>query len=200
MNLGLGQLDGRRDAADQASAADWREYGFHLRQVFENLQPDGALAGDNFFVVIRRHDDVAVLGGQFFGLQLAFSAAGADEHDLGAEGCRGFALDGGSVVGHHDDRFHAQRTGGVGNALRVIAARVGDDAALALSFGERSDFVVRAAEFESADGLLIFRLEEEPGFARLDGRWRLSPHSQGKFNQAGADSYALESGPGFVDI
>ena len=80
VDFGLGQLDGRGHAADEASAADRGEDGFDFGQVFENFESDGALSGDDFFVVVGRHDDVAVLGGEFFGFQ------------LGARRCRGLPV------------------------------------------------------------------------------------------------------------
>src|SRR5579863_2223043 len=49
----LGQLDSGSHSADQTSAADWRENGFDFRHIFENLQSDRALAGDDLFVVVR---------------------------------------------------------------------------------------------------------------------------------------------------
>ena len=64
----LAQLDGGSDAADHAAAADRREHGFDIRQVFENLQVPSCLAGNDLFVVIGRNDHVAVLRCEFFGL------------------------------------------------------------------------------------------------------------------------------------
>ena len=58
-------------------------------------------------------------------------------------------------------RLHAEGAGRVGDALRVIAAGVGDDAATALVVGERADLVVGAAQLEGADRLQAFRLEKE---------------------------------------
>ena len=121
---------------------------------------------------------------------MTFCATGADENDLGAQRGCGFALDGRSVVGHDDDRFHAQRASGVGYALRVVAAGVGDDAALAVDFRKRGDLVVGSAEFESADGLLVFGFEKEPA-GRVGGM---------EFDQAGAGGDALEAGAGFLDV
>ena len=43
----------------------------------------------------------------------------------------------------------------------MVAAGVGDDAALAVFFRERGDLVVGSAQFEGADGLLVFGLEVE---------------------------------------
>jgi hypothetical protein len=45
--------------------------------------------------------------------------------------------------------------------LRVVSAGVCNDASAALIFGERKNFVVGAAELESAYGLEVFELEEE---------------------------------------
>src|SRR5215831_2531516 len=43
----------------------------------------------------------------------------------------------------------------------MIAAGVGDDAAVAFLVCERGDFVIGSAEFEGADGLLVFRFEKQ---------------------------------------
>ena len=102
-------------------------------QIFENLEAYGALSGDDLFVVVGRDDDVSVLGGEFFSFGLALVGAGADDDDFCAEFGSGLALDGRCVVGHDDDAFDLERAGGVGNALGVVAAGVGDDASV--SFG-----------------------------------------------------------------
>ena len=52
IDFGPGELDSGCDAADQASAAAGREDGFDVGQVFENFESDGALAGNDFFVVV----------------------------------------------------------------------------------------------------------------------------------------------------
>src|SRR3712207_7533004 len=38
------------------------EHRLHFGQVFQDLEPNGALAGDQGLVVVRRHQDVAMLG------------------------------------------------------------------------------------------------------------------------------------------
>ena len=101
-----GEFDRGSDAADQSSAANWSKDGFDFRQVFEDLEADGALTGDDLFVVVGRHDYVAVLGGEFFGFELAFGAAGTYEYDLGTQCRRCLALDRGGIVGHDDDGLH----------------------------------------------------------------------------------------------
>src|SRR5579863_1394646 len=103
VNFRICQLDRRGDAADQASAANGAKDGFDVGQVFENFEADCALTGDDFFVVVGRDDDVAVLGGEFLGFGLAFLAAGADENDFRTEFGGGLALDDWGVVRHDDD-------------------------------------------------------------------------------------------------
>ncbi len=79
----------------------------------------------------------------------------------------------------------------VGHALRVVAARVGNDSALAVFFRERGDLVVGAAELEGADGLLIFGLEEETAGG---GFW------MSEFDQRSAEGDAFEAGLGRTDV
>ena len=54
-----------------------------------------------------------------------------------------------------------ESAGGIGDPLGVVAAGVGDHSTLTIFFREGGDFVVGAAEFKGADGLLVFRLEQE---------------------------------------
>ena len=67
----------------------------------------------------------------------------------------------GALLGMTMTAFDAERAGGVGDTLGVIAAGVGDDAALSFCLREGGDLVVGSAEFEGADGLLVFGLEVE---------------------------------------
>src|SRR5208283_2801432 len=75
--------------------------------------------------------------------------------------------------------------------LRVIAAGVGDDTASAVLIGKRSDLVIRSAQFESADGLLVFRFEEEAASAVF---------SQGEFDQLCTNRDAVERRLRGVDV
>ena len=128
---------------------------------FDDFEAAGGLAGDDLLVVVGRDDDVAVLAHEFFGLGEALAGGDADVDDFGAEGERGGALDGGGVRGHDDDGLGADFAGGVGDALGVVAAGVGDDAAGDFFGRELEDLVGRAADFEAADGLQAFGLEPD---------------------------------------
>ncbi len=152
-----------------------------------------------------------MLGGEFLGFELAFRAAGAYQYDVGAKGGSCLALDGGRVIGHDDDGFHAEGAGGVGDALRVIAAGVGDDAALSFFFGEGCDLVIGSAQFEGADGLLVFGLQEEAAVGVGEGDSHVSQRRGDmghprfrrcgiEFDQGRAGGDALEAGAGGVDV
>ena len=49
------QLDRRGDAGDQSAAADRHEHRRDVRALLEDLEPGGALAGDDPRVIERRH-------------------------------------------------------------------------------------------------------------------------------------------------
>ena len=103
----------------------------------QNFQPHRALARNDLFVVVRRNDGVSVLGGEFFRFRSDALAAGPDSHDFRAQAGRCLAFDRGRIPRHHDDGFDSERPRGIGHALRMIAAGIGDDSALSSSFGVR---------------------------------------------------------------
>ncbi len=122
---------------------------------------------------------------------MPLGAARADEDDLGAQSGCGVTLDRWSVLRHDDNGLHAQRPRRIRHALRVVAAGVGDDTALAVFLRERGDLVVGAAKFESADGLLVFGLEEEAAWV-LGGEF--------EFDQRRMEGDAVEAGLGGADV
>ncbi len=127
--------DRRRDAGGEAAAADRDEDGRHVRQVGNDLEPDRPLPGDDPIVVVWRDDRQAAFGGQPFGGRLALVARGADRDDLGPVGGDPLSLDGRGVRRHHHDRRRAEEASRPGDALGVVARRVGDDAAGTVCLG-----------------------------------------------------------------
>ena len=132
-----------------------------------------------------------MLSGERFGLGFPLVGSGADQDNFGSQFGGGFALDQRSIVGHHDYRFHLERSRRVGDALGVIAAGIGDNAALALGLGEGSDLVISSAKLEGADGLFVLGLEKET--ARVGAAER-------KFDQFGVQGDALQAGLRFCDV
>ena len=56
--LGPQRAHGRGDARQQAAAAERRDDGVDVRQIFEDLEADGAVAGDEP-IVVERMDEVS---------------------------------------------------------------------------------------------------------------------------------------------
>ena len=156
---GLSCLTAAATPAKQAAAGDGSEDEVDIGSDFDDFKAAGGLAGDDLLVVVGRNDDVAVLADQFVGFGKALAGGDADIDDLSAHGERGGALDGGGVGGHDDDGFGADFARGIGYALGVVAAGIGDDAAGDFFRGELEDLVGRAADFECADGLEGFGFE-----------------------------------------
>ena len=153
------QFDCGCDAAKQPAAADGGQHEIDLGQVFENFEAASSLPGDNGRVVIRLDDRVAVECSQLLGALFALQAGGADGDDLRTECFRCLSLDRGGIRRHDDHGPRAEYAGGVGDALGMIAARIGDESALESFPGERRGFVIRAAQLETADRLHGFGLE-----------------------------------------
>ncbi len=163
LHVGAQALDGGGDAAEEASAGDGSEDEIDVGELFDDFEAAGGLAGDDLLVVVGRNDDVAVPANEFFGLGETLAGGDADVDDFGAVGESGRALDGGGVRRHDDHCFRADLARSVGDALGVVAAGVGDDAAGDFFRRELEDLVGSAAELEAADGLEAFGFE--PDFA-----------------------------------
>src|SRR5581483_1128505 len=135
-----------------------------------DFKPAGALAGDDLLVVIGWNHHIAVLAYELFGFCEPLAGGRTNVDDLRAESKRGSALDGGGIGGHDDDGSTPRRrrpvTGDpvlrpdlscrIGHTLRVIAARIGDDAARDLLRRQLKNFVGCTANLEGADGLKTF--------------------------------------------
>jgi hypothetical protein len=84
-DLGIGKLDRGGHPGDEPSAADRGKDGLDFREVFENFQSDGALTGNDLFIVVGRNNDVSVPGCQFFGFGLALVGARTYENNFGSQ-------------------------------------------------------------------------------------------------------------------
>ena len=124
-----------------------------------DLEADRALAGDDPRVVegrdVLERASVADLRRHALALVARVGAA----HDLGAVGGGARDLDGRGVLGHHDRGRDAEQRSGGGDALGVVAARVGDDAALDRLERGRGERVEGAAELERARALQALGLD-----------------------------------------
>ena len=121
-----------RDPRDEPAAADRHDQRVELVRVLEQLERDGALAGDDVVVVERVDVRASALARDLErdGVRLVVAAVG--EHGL-----RAAALDRGELRERHALRQHdrdgsADELRGERDALAVIAGGRGDDAGGAL--------------------------------------------------------------------
>ena len=157
--VGLQALDGEGDAADQAAAADGADHLLHVGELLQNLQADGALAGNDVGVVEGMGEGVAVELGQAVGLPGSVVIHAGDQDHFRAVALGGLHLADGGAGGHADDGLDAQLGGGQGDALGVVAGGAGDDTALGLIGGQRTDLVVSAADLEGTGQLQVLSLD-----------------------------------------
>jgi len=164
-----GKLDGGGDAAEQAAAADGGENQVDGGELLDDFEAAGGLPGDDLGGVVGWNHGVAVEGDELFGFEAPVGGGGADLDDLGTQCASSGFLDLGGVAGHDDDGAGSEGAGGVGYALGVVAAGVGDDAAVELFGRKLRDHVVGSAKLEAADGLLAlgFDVEVEVGLGKM---------------------------------
>ena len=115
-----------------------------------------ALARDDVRVIVRRDQDVAVLGGQLVRDRLTRCDLGIVDYDLGAVVARGGQFLRRRILRHDDGGMHAHDLAHQRQRLGVVARRVGDDAVRPLLIAQPADRVVCAAELEHADVQLAF--------------------------------------------
>ena len=164
LDVGAQALRGDRDAGEQSTAADGSDDDVDVGRVAQDLQRNGSLPGDDERIVERGHERRTQFDGDALRCGQGTGKAFAFEHDPRAVmfGIRG--LGEGCVDRHHDGRRDAERSGVVGDALRVVAGRRGDHAALALFGAEPQQEVARAALFERRGELEV--LEFQPHTTR----------------------------------
>src|SRR6185369_4585756 len=135
----------------EAAAADGDDDDVDVGEVLEDLEADGALAGDDVGVVVGRDEGHGPFGDELPGDGLACGLG--DEDDLGAVAAGRFDLQRGRHVGHDDGDGDAEGPAGVGEGLAVVAGGVRDHAGAAAVEVEAVQGVRRAAELEGADRL-----------------------------------------------
>ena len=161
LHLRPDRLDVAGDPADEAAAAHGHEDRRDaVLSVPQNLVADRALSRDHERIVEGMDERHPVLLHERVAVRLRVAITVADEHDLGAHVAHGVHLDLRRRLRHDDDGPQPELSRGIGDALRVIAGAGRDDAARALLGGEMRDAVVRAAQLEAEDRLLILALEQ----------------------------------------
>ncbi len=160
-DLGPQRLDIGRHAGDQPAAADGHEDGVDRPLVLaQDLHRHRALAGDHVGVVEGMHEAQSLRLLQFQRVRMGVAVAVAVQHDLAAQRMHGVDLQLRCRHRHHDDGAAAQLLRRQRHALRVVAGRGADDAARQRLGVQVRHLVVRAAQLEAENRLLVFALEQ----------------------------------------
>ncbi len=115
-------------------------------------------------MIERRDDRELLLASDLLRLDAPVLGRAAREYDLAAPFLDACDFHGRRRFGHHDHGAHAELLRGKRYGLAVIPRGKRDDAALARGVGQFADGVVRAADLERADRLLVLELEVRPQF------------------------------------
>ncbi len=129
LDRGLDVLGGDGDAANDPAAADRHDDAVEVGRVLEHLDADRALSGDDLVVVIGVDEKEALFLDQGLGGDLAVGQRLARQDDTGAMRPGALDLGRGRRLRHHDGGRDAEPLGMIGDGLRMIAGRHGDDAA-----------------------------------------------------------------------
>ncbi len=164
LDVGAHLFDVGRHARDQSAAADGAEDGVDRRLVLaQYLHGDGALSGDHIGIVERVHESELSFFLKLIRVAAGIAVAVAVQHDLHgtlAEMLDRVDLDLRRGGRHHDDSLASEAVGGERYALRMVARRGGDHAALELLGSELRHLVVCAAQLEREHRLHVFALEQ----------------------------------------
>ena len=129
------------------------------RAGLEDLQTDGALAGDDGLIVERRHILQALELGEFLGLGLGGVEVLAVQDDLAAETAHGVDLDRRGGHRHDDDRAQAEFAAGEGHTLSMVAGGRGDHTGTTDELGHA---VEGSTQLETVHRLQVFTLDQHP--------------------------------------
>ena len=153
------RLDGDRDTGDQAAATRGYDDGGGVGHLLDDLEPEGALAGDDVAVVERVDEHCPGLLGELRRRGQAVLEHARREPDVGAVAAGSPLLRDRRAVGHEDGGRDAVLLRGQRDALRVVAGRGRHDAEGTLLVGEPGDPDGGAADLERAGALEVLALE-----------------------------------------
>jgi hypothetical protein len=123
-------LDRRRHTRDETAAADGDHHRIEVGDLVEDLESHRPLTSDDFRILEGVDKGEVVLVTQLVGVSQHLIEALSVELDTGPQLAGAGDFDQRCGLGHHDQRLGADRGGGVGDTLRMVAGRGGDHPAL----------------------------------------------------------------------
>ena len=153
---GIEHLNGHGDTADQTAAADGHNNLGCIRQLLQDLQADGALAGDHIGIVKGVSKGVTL----FFGKTLSFPGCivinTGNQNHFCAIALSSFHLADGGAGRHANNRLNAQLGGRERHTLGMVTGRACDHAPGGFFRCQRPDLVVGTPELKCAGQLQVF--------------------------------------------
>jgi len=155
-------LDRRRDAGEEAAAAERHDHGPDVRRLLQDLEPARALAGDDVDVVEGMDQDRAGLRLELVRSDQALVDRGPDELDVGAVRAGGVLLRDRCAVGHEDGRLDAEQLRRERDTLGVVAGAGRHHTLGPLLLRQLGDPQVRSADLERSGPLEVLALDPDP--------------------------------------
>jgi len=159
-------LDDSANTRDQPSAADRGDHDVEITDVFEQLEGERPLTGDDVVVVEWRNEHAPVLSTIDFATVAGSSGAAIVEMELPPVAFDSGNLHLGRVGRNHDGGGCTHHGGSQRHGRTVVAGGEGDDAGLPLCRGQLEHPVQRPAELERAGSLEALELDVHLCLAR----------------------------------
>jgi radical SAM superfamily enzyme YgiQ (UPF0313 family) len=181
--------DRGRDSRGESPTSPGGHDGVGVREVFEDLETDGAVAGHHVDVV-ERVDEGAFDTRDAPGLERPPPLVEGDLHDAPAQARHGLELGvGGGLRGEHG-AGEPPLPRPPGDALGHVPRGGGHDALRQLARREARDRVRRAADLERAGGLQVLELQEDVR----------GPIDEAQADERSPDRRLADGAPGLLDL
>ena len=154
-------LDGECHAGDQSAAADGDDNFINVCHLIQDLQTDGALSGNDVFVVEGVDKGVVVFLLEFHSLVVGVVIDTLDHADLCAVALGRLYLGDRCAVRQADERFHVVLCRSQRYALGMVAGRAGDNATSLFFVRQLGHHVIGATHLKGTGHLEIFGFQKQ---------------------------------------
>ena len=154
-------LNGKCHAGDQSAAANGDDHCVHVCHLIQNFQTDGALSGDDVFIVERMNKGVVVFFLKLHSLVVGIVIDTLDHADLCTVTLGSFYLGDRRTVRQADERLHVVLCRSQSHTLCVVAGRAGDDTPCLFFFCQLGHHVIGTANLERTGDLQVLCFQKQ---------------------------------------
>ena len=154
-------LDSKGNAGDQSAAANGDDHCVHVCHLIQNFQTDGALTGDDVFIVERMNKGVVVFFLKLHSLVVGIVIDTLDHADLCTVTLGSFYLGDRRTVRQADERLHVVLCRSQSHTLCVVAGRAGDDTPCLFFFCQLGHHVIGTTNLERAGDLQVLCFQKQ---------------------------------------